>query len=150
MSTFCSPGITSQACCPPGSMEQEHACFSLPLRKSRTRALGVLSERDHRPHPRAWPSSLPEQGVSEAGSLLPSFHTVCFCFFVPAAPVPQHHLMNLVITPTPIPGLLVPRLLFTGVCLSNTPALSSLYQPPSVTPTAFQQNPPFPWPMGLE
>ena len=27
LSTFCSPGITSQACYPPGSVEQEHACF---------------------------------------------------------------------------------------------------------------------------
>lgn len=97
----------------------------------------MSEEGNHGPHPwgNAWPSSLPEQGVSEAGSLLPNFHTVCFCFFVPAAPIPpasSHESCDN--PPTPIPRPPGSTLALHGVCLSNTPALSSLYQPPSVAP----------------
>ena len=94
-------------------------------------------EGNHGPHPwgNAWPSSLPEQGVSEAGSLRPNFHTVCFCFFVPAAPIPpaSSHV-SCDNPPTSIPWPPGSTLALHGVCLSTTPALSSLHQPPSVAP----------------
>lgn len=135
LSTFCSPGITSQACYPPGSVEQEHVCF-----------LSVIEEiEDQSPQ-----ASCQRRGTTAAipGGTHGLLHPQSKVFLRPAISFPTTRLLLLLCSCCPDPTSIIhvscdnaphPRppgsvLALHNACLSNTPALSSLHQPPSVAP----------------